>query len=117
MNIHLQKSIKRYREKIALLKKHSRKKAYYNFYTGLHLAKGQEFLFYVGQKDCALCRAYIWNSCGRCPVFEETNKAYCEASPWKDIWTHCQKKNFFITKKFINLFERELAFLEGLQSE
>jgi hypothetical protein len=117
MNIHLQKSIKRYREKIALLKEHSGKKAYYNPYTGLRLAKGQEFLFYVGQKDCALCREYIDDKCKHCPIFEKTGEVSCKNTPWQEIWIHCQKENFFITKKFINLFERELAFLEGLQSE
>ncbi len=117
MNIHLQKSIKRYREKIALLKKHLGRKAYYNYCTGLCLAKGREFLFYIGQKDCALCEGYINYRCYYCPVFEKTGRACCEGSPWEEIWIHCQKENFFITKKFINLFEKELAFLEGLQSE
>lgn len=117
MNIHLQESIKRYREKIALLKEHSRKRAYFDPYTGLCLAKGQEFLFWLGEKDCALCRQYIYDNCERCPVFEKTGGLFCETTPWGEIWVHCQKKNFFITKKFINLFERELAFLEGLQSE
>lgn len=117
MNIHLQESIKRYREKIALLKEHSRKKAYYTPYIGLCLAKGQEFLFWVGKKDCALCKGYIYLNCACCPVFEKTGRQFCKATPWEYIWEHCQKKNFFITKKFINLFEKELAFLEGLQSE
>lgn len=117
MNIHLQKSIKRYREKIALLKKHSGRKAYFHTSTGFCLAKGREFLFYIGQEDCALCKEYIKDCCYCCPVFEKTGEVFCEASPWEEIWIHCQKENFFITKKFINLFERELAFLEGLQSE
>lgn len=117
MNIHLQKSIKRYREKIALLKKHLGKKVYCNCYTGLRLAEGEEFLFYIGQTDCALCREYIAGYCNHCPVFEKTGKVGCENTPWQRIWIHCQKEVFFITKKFINLFEKELAFLEGLQSE
>lgn len=117
MNIHLQKSIERYREKIALLKKHLGKKVYYNPYKGLRLAEGREFLFWVGQKDCALCREYIQDECIYCPVFEKTGKVGCENTPWQKIFIHCQKGEFFITKKFINLFEKELAFLEGLQSE
>lgn len=117
MNIHLQDSIKGYREKIALLKEHSRKKAYFNPYRGLCLAKGQEFLLCLGKKGCALCTQYINDNCENCPVFEKTGWVSCMTTPWEDIWEHCQKKNFFITKKFINLFEKELAFLEGLQSE
>jgi hypothetical protein len=117
MNIHLQKSIERYREKIALLKEHLGKKAYYGYYTGLRLAEGEEFLFYIGQTDCALCEEYRIYGCDRCPVFEKTGETGCENTPWKEIWIHCQKEVFFITKKFINLFEKELAFLEGLQSE
>ena len=117
MNIHLQKSIERYREKIALLKKHLGKKAYFNCYTGLRLAEGEEFLFYIGQIDCALCREYIDDKCNRCPIFKKTGEVSCKNTPWQEIWTHCQKEVFFITKKFINLFEKELAFLEGLQSE
>ena len=117
MNIHLQKSIKRYREEIALLKEHLGKKVCFNPYAGLRLFQGDEFLFYIGQKGCALCGKYIKDNCKRCPVFKKTGEAFCENTPWQEIWTHCQKENFFITKKFINLFEKELAFLEGLQSE
>lgn len=117
MNIHLQKSIKKYQEKIALLKKHLGKMAYFNSYTGLYLAKGKEFLFCIGQRDCALCEEYIQDECIYCPVFKKTRESRCETTPWEEIWAHCQKENFSITKKFINLFEKELAFLEGLQSE
>jgi len=78
----------------------------------------------IGINDCALCRAYLYNSsvkaCVGCPVSETTGKTHCENTPY-NLVMKIKAEMFFIpysvfldTKEFKEAAKKELEFLKSL---